>query len=789
MDEEEVEGAQPDQGSATAGEKAAATAQNVKQAAQATKSIAAGAASGGLAGAGLAAGKEALKTKTGRRIAVIILAVLVAMTMPMMLTMMGAVTTVIGGAQESDADYESTEIVSETSDISDDELSIIKTLSDTYGVPWQMVAALTVAGSSQMAVSTVSDVSSCDALSGSAAAVEDGLTEYARAALRCVNAYVNDSDLSTYGYRGVGDRPSTVDDDHQAGRAVDIMITNDSSNITDGQTEAGWQLAKWLAKNADSLHVKYLIFDAQLWTASNPTWRDYSHPGGYTDPTSMHLDRVHISVYKDGEGVSSSSATTTSDSWGAYNLEADGSNGYTQDEAEDFTKATRFVARKLSALLDQSRGTGTTALSAGVLTSGGERYWAAEDTGDKPVTQQSYDAAVAVQDVYVASISQMPVSNMDESLAEQVFQVGLNWYLGREASMSGSYAICTAATGSVTSLTSQQTTGAAVSLNEIQLTNAAEVIAAGIELGISENGLTVGLMVALQESSLLNYANDGSYTPSGRWPRAGYTTESEWLAARAVAMQSLDMKHDAVGSDWDSVGLFQQRPSMGWGTVEELMTPKTSATKFFERLMTIDGWESMQPTVAAQTVQGSAYPSAYAKWSTVADDILAAIGTNCATDGEFSADGWTQPNPNATYISSPFGIRVHPITGVTSFHGGTDLPAPAGSPIVAAQDGTVTKVGGCYTGCVDNEYGISGFFIVVTHDGGYITTYNHMNKMSPLAVGTKVKAGDVIGEVGNSGYSTGAHLHFQVLRTSGSGREYLDPDEFYRDELGISLIP
>jgi len=108
-------------------------------------------------------------------------------------------------------------------------------------------------------------------------------------------------------------------------------------------------------------------------------------------------------------------------------------------------------------------------------------------------------------------------------------------------------------------------------------------------------------------------------------------------------------------------------------------------------------------------------------------------------------------------ITSPFGIRVHPITGVRKLHTGTDLGIPCGTPVHAAREGTVLSAGW------DPAY---GFRTVVSHgvvNGALLTTtYNHQSKLG-VNSGQHVDAGQVIGLSGTTGYSTGCHLHFELL--------------------------
>lgn len=104
-------------------------------------------------------------------------------------------------------------------------------------------------------------------------------------------------------------------------------------------------------------------------------------------------------------------------------------------------------------------------------------------------------------------------------------------------------------------------------------------------------------------------------------------------------------------------------------------------------------------------------------------------------------------------ITSPFGMRVHPVTGVRKLHDGTDFGVPCGTPVHAAGPGLVTRTGSA---------GAYGRRVVVRHGSGLETTYNHLSSSS-VAPGRRVGTGDVVGRVGSTGLSTGCHLHFMVL--------------------------
>jgi murein DD-endopeptidase MepM/ murein hydrolase activator NlpD len=106
-------------------------------------------------------------------------------------------------------------------------------------------------------------------------------------------------------------------------------------------------------------------------------------------------------------------------------------------------------------------------------------------------------------------------------------------------------------------------------------------------------------------------------------------------------------------------------------------------------------------------------------------------------------------------FSSPFGYRYHPILGYGRMHTGVDWADKVGSPIFAAGNGTILKASW------DSGYGNR---IEIQHTNGYVTTYNHMSAYAKgIAPGTKVRQGQVIGFVGSTGLSTGAHLHYEVI--------------------------
>ncbi|QLQ35512.2 hypothetical protein H1D33_19250 [Micromonospora robiginosa] len=137
-------------------------------------------------------------------------------------------------------------------------------------------------------------------------------------------------------------------------------------------------------------------------------------------------------------------------------------------------------------------------------------------------------------------------------------------------------------------------------LDQRQMDNAKAVVDVGRDMKLPRRALVVAVATAMQESDLYNLASD-------------------------VLPESFDHPHQGSGSDHDSVGLFQQRPSSGWGTVAQLMRPAYAARAFYTALAEVPGWEDMSVTGAAQAVQVSAFPDAYAKHEDRATSVVAAL--------------------------------------------------------------------------------------------------------------------------------------------------------------------
>ena len=127
----------------------------------------------------------------------------------------------------------------------------------------------------------------------------------------------------------------------------------------------------------------------------------------------------------------------------------------------------------------------------------------------------------------------------------------------------------------------------------------------------------------------------------------------------------------------------------------------------------------------------------------------------------YNGEPFIWPCPSATVLTSPFGMRVHPIYKVTKLHSGVDMAAPGGSPILAAADGYVLRAG---------WQSSMGNYVMLAHSDSLVTVYMHASALYVKA-GDEVQAGTTIAAVGSTGDSTGNHLHFSV-RVNG---QYVEP--------------
>jgi murein DD-endopeptidase MepM/ murein hydrolase activator NlpD len=277
-----------------------------------------------------------------------------------------------------------------------------------------------------------------------------------------------------------------------------------------------------------------------------------------------------------------------------------------------------------------------------------------------------------------------------------------------------------------------------------------------------------------------------------------------WVIAVATAMQEsrlTNLGHLGDQNDHDSLGLFQQRPSSGWGTPDQITDPVYASTKFYNKLVTIDSWETLPLTVAAQRVQISAFPDAYAKHEPLATEIVntltgggarvSAVDTQlgtCTQSGQLSASGWISPTSGPVW--SGFRTPERPT------HFGVDIGAERGAPVVAASAGTVITSecnaslnGAPYSCDVDGSPAVAGcgWYVNIVHAGDYLTRYCHFGSAPMVKEGDVVQAGQLLGYVGSSGRSSGPHLHFEThLNADRSPAGAVDPVAFM-NQMGAPL--
>lgn len=307
--------------------------------------------------------------------------------------------------------------------------------------------------------------------------------------------------------------------------------------------------------------------------------------------------------------------------------------------------------------------------------------------------------------------------------------------------------------------------GTAEGFSSEQLANAQTIVTVGKKQQVPESGLKIAIMVALVESGLQNRAN-------------------------STIPESLKIPHQGTpGSDHDSVGIFQQRPSSGWGTVKELMTPSFAAGAFFggtagpnggspRGLLDVSGWEAMSLGTAAQTVQVSAFPDRYAERSTDADRVLAAVGGGSTENCDAENAGGVPPTVVGGW-ANPVGMQ--PWATYPNHSGGAmDIWVGVGTPIYAPAAGRVW----------DLSEGCGGLVLGIQHDVQYTTAFAHMSKFA-VQPGQSVKAGQLIGYSGATGTCVqGAHLHFEVRTGSDPNRHgsFVPAYQFMR-QVGIPMGP
>ncbi len=235
-------------------------------------------------------------------------------------------------------------------------------------------------------------------------------------------------------------------------------------------------------------------------------------------------------------------------------------------------------------------------------------------------------------------------------------------------------------------------------LTSEQIGSATIIYQVSVDLKLPTQAAVIGIATAMQESSLINRTN----------------------------------------GDADSVGLFQQRPSQGWGAPNQLVDPVFAAKAFYSRLVKVSGWQNLPVTQAAQDVQRSAHPDAYAKWETLARQLAATAGGS-ATSCLGSKDDGT-------------GAATKPVHLPKDFH----LPASTPRQIAVAIKYGTSKVGMPYQwgGTGNPSYDCSGLMMMSYQAAGVTitrTTFTQVHDGTPVYLESDLKPGDLIFTAGTDG--------------------------------------
>jgi murein DD-endopeptidase MepM/ murein hydrolase activator NlpD len=269
------------------------------------------------------------------------------------------------------------------------------------------------------------------------------------------------------------------------------------------------------------------------------------------------------------------------------------------------------------------------------------------------------------------------------------------------------------------------------------------------------------------------------------------------VIALATARQESSIRNLDYG-DRDSLGVFQQRPSQGWGTPAQVMDVAHATTSFLEHLVRIPGWESRPVTDVAADVQRPAeeYRGLYEQWvplatrltdqlwsrATVSLVTSSMAATGCDTAVLVSAGQVVYPVP------TPFiGTDAHNWgdTGShwSNWHTGTDFSVPCGTPVLAATSGNIE---------IDPSQAWAGPLLVkvVTGPSSVATWYAHMQELE-VNEGQTVRAGQQLGEVGALGNASGCHLHFEVHLHNGTiyGPDNVNPSQWLAQHASPAGAP
>lgn len=614
-----------------------------------------GAGIGGLAGAAAGAAKSAgialVKTKTGRKIGVGL--VLAALTPAIAFFIVVSLVTGAGttAASQNNADHSAAFSAARAADIKDEDVAIYVEYGTRYGVPWEVLAAAvqvqknagsTGSGPYKITLNSsgepVKNGKRLDYLSGKegeyTTSKED--TEDLRKSTEYMARIIRDSFVGTvnnlpFNSLTIGSRIYGGTDPKAPYRQIDQKNADDVANakrVADAYHEALIRLPLAnIDKNADVIFEKarllamgqssgaicsILPVASGVW--GNPLVAQTTSPFGpridpLGGPATTH-DGQDLAGLPEGTPFYSASDGTVLSAFGTGGPEGDGDGGH-------------------GIIIDAGGGVqlwywhaaaGTTKVRKGDKVVTGQELAGIGTTGHSTGVHlhfQVMENGVAVDPVAFMEARgvKLGVDPIGKSGGENKAAPATNWDVSE-------------------TLTATNSDGAQVTLHTNQLKNAETIISVGHSLGVNDEGILVALITALQESTLKMYANSSAYP------------------------ESMDFPHDADGSDHDSLGLFQQRPAAGWGTVAQLMDATENAKRFYGGpsgpnggspaglldILKSKDMSSSTPGQIAQAVQVSAVPDAYDKWVPVAQKIMASVSgtstpTSCIGNGSTAGNG------------------------------------------------------------------------------------------------------------------------------------------------------
>lgn len=221
-----------------------------------------------------------------------------------------------------------------------------------------------------------------------------------------------------------------------------------------------------------------------------------------------------------------------------------------------------------------------------------------------------------------------------------------------------------------------------------------------------------------------------------------------------VARDELDSEKtelEAARDELDATELVLEEKRL---QADQLLLELIAKGQEFEEM--IDESEDLQSELMKEIAQAEKdlKKAEYEEWlaTYVPPTTRPAAGSTTPSTQAPSSSGWVSPLRSYT-LTSPFGMRIHPISGKEKMHEGVDMSAPQGTPIYAAKSGKVSRT--------SYQAGGAGYYVSINHGDGFSSIYMHMTHYI-VSAGQYVNAGQVIGYVGSTGGSTGPHLHFGI---------------------------